>query len=133
MSLPRPSVLGFLPPAKSRKPDLNLNSNVRILVNDQQMYENETMRWQSVDHFLQQALGAVAMLADRPAGETLPAAQALILGVGILAVVGLAARTSLLFLFFQFGEALLLFCGTLGDALVHLLHVDILDAETGGK
>lgn len=61
-------------------PDLHLNANVRILVNDQQMYENETMRWQSVDHFLQQALGAVAMLADRPAGETLVTAQAMMAG-----------------------------------------------------
>ena len=31
----------------------------------------------------------------------------------------------------QFGKALLLFCGTLGDAVVHLLHVDVLDTETG--
>lgn len=49
-------------------PDLHLNANVRILVNDQQMYENKLMRWQSVDHFLTQTLGACAMLADRPAG-----------------------------------------------------------------
>ena len=61
-------------------PDLNLNSNIRILINDQQMYENDTMRWQSVDHFLQQSLGAVAMLADRPAGEALTAANALMAG-----------------------------------------------------
>lgn len=61
-------------------PDLHLNSNIRILINDKEMYANDTMRWQSVDHFLQQALGAVAMLADRPAGESLTAAATLLPG-----------------------------------------------------
>ena len=58
-------------------PDLHLNANVRILLNDQQMFENKLMRWQSVDHFLTQSLGAVAMLADRPAGVSLTAGQQL--------------------------------------------------------
>lgn len=67
---------GFV--ALLKVPDLSLNANVRILLNNQQMYENNLMRWQSVDHFLTQSLGAVAMLADRPAGVGLSAGQQLL-------------------------------------------------------
>ncbi len=57
--------------------DLQLHSRVAIRINDQKMFETETMRWMSADHFLDRTLGACAMLADRPAGEALAAAEEL--------------------------------------------------------
>ncbi len=69
----RPS--GFV--ALLRIPDIRLHARVRILINGKTMYENPVMRWRSVDHFLDEALGACAQLADRPIGSSLPAADRL--------------------------------------------------------
>ena len=66
---------GFL--AILRIPDIRLHARMRILFNDKLMYQNDVMRWRSVDHFLTEALGACAQLADRPIGSSLPAANRL--------------------------------------------------------
>ena len=60
-------------------------------------------------------------------------AAALGTGIGILAIVHFAAVASLFLFLLQLGKALLFFGGALGDAVVHLLHVDVLDTETSGK
>lgn len=69
----RPS--GFL--MLLRIPDITLHSRLTILFNGKKVHESPVTRWQSVDHFLPQALGACAVLGDRPVGQTLEAAERL--------------------------------------------------------
>ena len=51
------------------------------------------------------------------------------LRAAVLAVESFAADALFLFLFFLLGQALLFLDGTLHDAVVHFLHVDVLNAE----
>lgn len=57
--------------------DFTPHARLRLLINDKAMHEAPVMRLMSAAHFLDQALGASAQLADQPAGITLPHAQAL--------------------------------------------------------
>ncbi|MEL7125145.1 MAG: glycosyltransferase [Pseudomonadota bacterium] len=58
-------------------PGMTLHAQVRVLVNGKVMYEEPVMRWKSVDTFLNQALGACAVLSDQPVGISQRHAHAL--------------------------------------------------------
>lgn len=58
-------------------PDIQLHSDVRVLVNGKKTFEHKAMRWRSVDQFLTQTLNACAVLADQPIGATLECAAEL--------------------------------------------------------
>lgn len=70
----RPS--GFV--ALLRIPDITLHARMLIRANGTKIYENPLMRWRSAGQFLDEALGACAQLADRPAGAGLAAAEQLL-------------------------------------------------------
>ena len=50
--------------------DLVPHSRVDVVINNRVVRTESLVRWQSADVFLQQVLGALAVLADRPVGES---------------------------------------------------------------
>lgn len=69
----RPS--GFL--VLTRIPDFTPHATLRVLINNKVMHEERVVRLKSPALFLDQTLGACALLADQPAGLTLSHAQTL--------------------------------------------------------
>lgn len=61
---------GFVALLKIPAEDFLMAPVMRVLINDQWMWESNAVRYLSSANFMQEALGAVAVLADRPAGTT---------------------------------------------------------------
>ncbi len=71
---------GYIALLKMGEPLTHIAPDVSVLINNLPFYEDQHVRFLSVDKFLNQALGAVATLADKPAGQTVENGRTLLPG-----------------------------------------------------